>query len=63
MWKEEEHGTEAVNTNRYAEAQATGAKTLAIGCPFCARMLNDANAAAGEPMAVKDVAQVVAEVI
>ena len=63
MWKEEEHGTEAVNANRYAEARATGADTLAIGCPFCARMLNDANNAAGAPMAVKDVAQVVAEAI
>ena len=59
MWKEEEHGTEAVNANRFAEAQATGAKTLAIGCPFCARMLNDANNNAGAPMQVKDVAEVV----
>jgi Fe-S oxidoreductase len=63
MWKEEEHGRQAVNANRYAEAQATGAKTLAVGCPFCARMLNDANTAAGSPMAVKDVAQVVAAAI
>jgi Fe-S oxidoreductase len=60
MWKEEEHGTEAVNLNRFAEAKATGAETLAVGCPFCARMLNDANNAAGSPMAVKDVAEVVA---
>ncbi len=59
VWKEEEEGTEAVNKHRYAEAQATGAKTLAIGCPFCARMLHDANNAAGGPMAVKDVAEVV----
>lgn len=63
MWKEEEHGNQAVSDNRYAEAQATGAKTLAIGCPFCARMLNDANNAAGSPLVVKDVAEVVAEAI
>lgn len=63
MWKEEEHGRQAVNANRYAEAQATGAKTLAVGCPFCARMLNDANNNAGGPMAVKDVAEIVAEAI
>ncbi len=63
MWKEEGHGTQAVNINRYEEAQATGAKTLAVGCPFCARMLNDANNAAGSPMQVKDVAEVVAEAI
>ena len=61
MWKEEEHGKQAVNANRFAEAEATGAKTLAIGCPFCARMLDDANIEAGNPMQVKDVAQVVAE--
>ncbi len=61
VWKEEEHGTQAVNVNRFAEAQASGAKTLAIGCPFCARMLNDANAAVGAPMKVKDVAELVVE--
>jgi Fe-S oxidoreductase len=61
MWKEEEHGTEAVNLNRFAEAEATGAKTLAVGCPFCAQMMNDANDQAGAPMVVKDVAQLVVE--
>lgn len=63
MWKEEEHGRETVNGNRYREAEATGAKTLAIGCPFCARMLSDASNEAGATMAVKDVAQIVAEAI
>jgi Fe-S oxidoreductase len=61
MWKEEEPGAQAVNTNRYAEARATGADILAIGCPFCARMLNDANTQAGALMKVKDVAEIVAE--
>lgn len=61
MWKEEEHGTEAVNINRFTEAQATGAKTVAVGCPFCAQMLNDANDQAGSPMEVKDVAELVVE--
>jgi Fe-S oxidoreductase len=61
VWKEEEHGTQAVNANRFAEAKATGAKTLAIGCPFCARMMNDANNADGAPMQVKDVAEIVLE--
>ncbi len=45
--------------NRYHEAEKTGAKTLAIGCPFCARMLEDASKEAGETMAVVDVAEVV----
>ncbi len=63
MWKEEEKGAQAVNANRYAEAKATGADTLAIGCPFCARMLNVANTQAGAPMKVKDVAEIIAELI
>lgn len=63
MWKEEEHGQQGVNANRFVEAEATGAATLATGCPFCAIMLNDANIEAGQTMQVKDVAQVVAEAI
>jgi Fe-S oxidoreductase len=63
MWKEEEHGREAVNLNRYAEARATGAATLAVGCPFCARMLGDANSMNGDAMQVRDVAQIVADAI
>ena len=43
------------------KAKATGAATLATGCPFCAIMMNDANIEAGEGMQVKDVAQVIAE--
>ena len=59
MWKEEEHGTEAVNLNRFAEAEATGAKTVAVGCPFCAQMLNDARDHVGSKMEVMDVAELV----
>jgi Fe-S oxidoreductase len=63
VWKEEEEGVQAVNTNRYAEATATGAETLALACPFCMRMLIDANKEAGAPMKVKDVAEIVAAVV
>ena len=59
MWKEEEHGDTAVNTTRFTEAQQTGADVLAVGCPFCATMMHDANREAGSPMQVKDVAEVV----
>ena len=59
MWKEEEHGTQTVSGNRFAEARRTGAKTLAVGCPFCARMMDDANKETGESMQVLDVAEVV----
>ena len=61
MWKEEEHGDAGVNHTRFKEAKATGAKTLAVGCPFCMTMLNDASNAEGGEVAVKDVAEIVAE--
>ncbi|MEM7803236.1 MAG: (Fe-S)-binding protein, partial [Chloroflexota bacterium] len=61
MWKEEEHGDEAVNVNRYKELKETGADTIAVGCPFCAQMMNDANDEDGSPMKVRDVAEIVVD--
>lgn len=61
MWKEEEHGSAKVNEVRYAEAAATGAHTIAVGCPFCLTMMNDAAKVAGQGVAVKDVAEIIAE--
>jgi Fe-S oxidoreductase len=61
MWKEEEAGQERVSANRFAEAQATGRDTLAVGCPFCMIMLTEAASTAGSPMQVRDVAEIVAE--
>jgi Fe-S oxidoreductase len=61
VWKEEEEGDQAVSDHRFEEAKNTGAETLAVGCPFCARMMNDANSRAGNPMLVKDVAEIVVE--
>jgi Fe-S oxidoreductase len=61
MWKEEEEGTKRVNRERMDQAMATGAETLAVGCPFCMIMLTDANKESGEKMQVRDVAEIVAE--
>jgi Fe-S oxidoreductase len=61
MWKEEEPGAEAINNNRFAEVQASGATTLAVGCPFCMQMLGDANRAAGNTVQVRDVAEILAD--
>ena len=41
MWMEEKLGTK-VNVNRADEAIATGASKVAVACPFCSVMLNDA---------------------
>ncbi|MEI2811614.1 MAG: (Fe-S)-binding protein [Nocardioides sp.] len=62
MWMEERIG-ERINTNRTAEAIGTGAKQIAVGCPFCRVMLSDgltaaqAGGLAGEDVEVLDVAQ------
>ncbi len=60
IWKEEEG--KRINLTRFAEAQATGAETVAVACPFCMIMLNDASKEAGEGApAVKDIVEIVAE--
>jgi Fe-S oxidoreductase len=41
MWMEEKIGTR-VNVNRGDEAIGTGASKVAVACPFCSVMLNDA---------------------
>lgn len=60
MWKEEEHGEQRVSHNRFKEAAATQADVLAVGCPFCMVMMNDAKKDLGSEMEVLDVAEVVA---
>jgi Fe-S oxidoreductase len=61
MWKEEEEGTQRINANRFQEAQTTGAETLAVGCPFCMIMLNDAKKDSNSDMEVLDVAEIVVQ--
>ena len=64
MWKEEEHGDQAVNMRRYEEAVETGASCIAVGCPFCLTMLTDASKEAGdESLEVKDIAELIAETL
>ena len=58
FWKEEESGQERVSADRMREAEATGATTLAVGCPFCMIMLSDASQ---NGMQVRDLAEIVAE--
>jgi Fe-S oxidoreductase len=59
MWKEEEQGTSRVNAVRFAEAKATGAEMVAVGCPFCLSMLSDAAKANNDSIQVQDVAELV----
>ncbi|RDB03457.1 (Fe-S)-binding protein [Runella aurantiaca] len=41
MFKEPEKGKKDVNIERIEEALATGADTIAVGCPFCMVMMSD----------------------
>lgn len=51
-----------VNDKRFEEAQATGAETVAVACPYCPIMLRDAAGRAdGSEVRVADVAELVAE--
>lgn len=62
MWMEEHEG-KRVNIERTEEALATGAQTVATGCPFCMTMLTDGVKAKeqAEAVAVKDVAELLLE--
>ena len=52
-----------VNVERTEQALATGAQTVAVGCPFCMTMMTDGTKAkdAEERLRVKDLAELVAE--
>ncbi len=62
IFLEERIGTR-VNVERTEQALATGASTVAVGCPFCMTMMTDGTKAKGvdEQVKVKDLAELVAE--
>ncbi len=60
FWKEEEPGEKKVSLERYQEAQSTGAETLAVACPFCMRMFEDAGNEIAGPK-VMDIAEMIAD--
>jgi Fe-S oxidoreductase len=59
----EERIGKRVNVERTEQALATGASTVAVGCPFCMTMMTDGTKAKGvdEKVKVKDLAELVAE--
>lgn len=65
FWKEEEAGAERISDNRFREVAATLAvaddKVLAVGCPFCKSMLQSTPGKGEDPIAVKDVAELLWE--
>jgi Fe-S oxidoreductase len=61
MWMEEHLGTR-INLARVDEALATGARTLAVACPYCLVMFEDGLKDRGRgDVRVRDVAEIVSE--
>jgi len=64
FWKEEIGGTR-INEHRLIQLTRTRAETVAVGCPFCMTMLEDAVKARSleETIRVRDLSELVAEAI
>lgn len=60
MWFEEAPNQRVGNV-RAAEALATGANTVGVGCPFCMTMMTDSMAQASPDTRVLDIAELLAE--
>jgi Fe-S oxidoreductase len=60
MWKEEEAGVQAIHQMRFQEVQEQKIDTLAVGCPFCMLMMNDASNNSDHPIEVLDLAEIIA---
>ena len=63
MFKEPEKGKKDINIERIEEAIATGAETIAVGCPFCMVMMTDGvkNKEKEDSVKVFDLAELVAQ--
>ncbi|NJN42803.1 MAG: (Fe-S)-binding protein [Flammeovirgaceae bacterium] len=63
MFKEPEKGKKDINVERAEEAIETGAKTIAVACPFCMTMMSDGVKAKNKEteVMVKDLAELIAE--
>lgn len=63
MFKEPEKGKKDINIERIEEAIATGADTIAVGCPFCMVMMTDGvkNKEREDSVKVFDLAELVAQ--
>ncbi len=61
VWMEDE-GEVRINRNRMAQVLETGQNELAVACPFCMIMLEDARGALdAENVQIRDIAEIVAE--
>jgi Fe-S oxidoreductase len=56
MWFDDP-AAERIGSGRITEALDTGAKTVAVSCPFCLTMMSDGIAAKDETVEVRDIAE------
>ena len=63
MFKDAESGKKEINIERIEEALATGADTIAVGCPFCMTMMTDGvkNKEREDSVKVYDLAELIAQ--
>jgi Fe-S oxidoreductase/nitrate reductase gamma subunit len=63
VWMEDE-GEVRINRLRLAQVQAAGVEEVAVACPFCMIMLEDARGAMGaDNLVVRDIAEIVADAL
>jgi Fe-S oxidoreductase len=62
MFKEPERGSKDINVERTEEALSTGAKIIAVACPFCMTMMNDGVKSKNREtdVEVRDIAELIA---
>jgi len=62
MFKEPERGNKDINVERTEEALSTGAKIIAVACPFCMTMMNDGVKSKNREtdVEVRDIAELIA---
>jgi Fe-S oxidoreductase len=63
FWKEEERESMRINQKRFAQLTQANPRTLAVGCPFCMIMMEDAvkSRMLEDQVAVRDLAEIIAE--
>jgi len=62
MWKEEKEGTR-INQKRFDQINEADPETMAVGCPFCMTMMEDAlkSRSLEDKMRVRDLSELIAE--
>jgi Fe-S oxidoreductase len=60
MWFDDP-AEERIGTGPITEALETSAKTVAVSCPFCLKMMTDGIAAKNDLVKVRDIAELMAE--